>query len=97
MRELEVERGGALVHHRRRELCGLDEGITRSSRLRMNLELMRRQLHALRDAFAVAFLLNRTGLLRSRVAASDVSHDRTFRCGRFPVAPKTEEARRRSS
>ena len=40
-----------------------DEGLTRSLRLRQNLELMRRQLHALRDALAVALLLNRTLVL----------------------------------
>jgi len=40
-----------------------DEGIARSSRLRLHIELMRRQLHALRDALALAFLLNRTLVL----------------------------------
>ena len=33
------------------------------SRLRLNVELMRRQLHALRDAAAIAFALNRTLVL----------------------------------
>ena len=40
-----------------------EEGAQRSSRLRYNLELMRRQLHALRDAAAIAYVLNRTLIL----------------------------------
>ena len=40
-----------------------EEGAQRSSRLRYNLELMRRQLHALRDAAAIAYVLNRTLVL----------------------------------
>lgn len=40
-----------------------DEAAKRSLRLRQNVELMRRQLHALRDALALAFVLNRTLIL----------------------------------
>ena len=40
-----------------------EEGRQRSARLRENLELMRRQLHALRDALALALVLNRTLVL----------------------------------
>ena len=40
-----------------------EEGAARSVRLRQNVELMRRQLHALRDALGIAFLLNRTLVL----------------------------------
>ena len=40
-----------------------DEAASRSLRVRQNLELMRRQLHALRDALALAFVLNRTLVL----------------------------------
>ena len=40
-----------------------EEGATRSARLRGNIELMRRQLHALRDAAAIAYVLNRTLVL----------------------------------
>ena len=39
---------------------GAEEARRRSVRLRSNLELMRRQLHALRDALGVARVLNRT-------------------------------------
>ena len=39
------------------------EAIARSARLRVNVELMRRQLHALRDALAIAVVLNRTLIL----------------------------------
>ena len=60
--------GGEDPHHtlRRPKRWGdvpASEGAARSLRLRQNVELMRRQLHALRDAFAVAFLLNRTLIL----------------------------------
>ena len=41
-----------------------EEARRRSLRLRANLELMRRQLHALRDALAIARVLNRTLVLR---------------------------------
>ena len=40
-----------------------EEARRRSVRLRANLELMRRQLHALRDALALAYVLNRTLVL----------------------------------
>ena len=40
-----------------------EEGAQRSVRLRQNTELMRRQLHALRDALAIAYVLNRTLVL----------------------------------
>ena len=40
-----------------------DQVRRRSSRLRANVELMRRQLHALRDALAIARVLNRTLVL----------------------------------
>ena len=40
-----------------------EEAAQRSVRLRQNVELMRRQVHALRDALAVAFVLNRTLVL----------------------------------
>lgn len=36
------------------------EGLKRSVRLRQNVELMSRQVHALRDALAIARVLNRT-------------------------------------
>ena len=36
------------------------EGLKRSVRLRHNVELMSRQVHALRDAMAIARVLNRT-------------------------------------
>ena len=39
------------------------EALERSARLRANIELMRRQLHALRDALALAVVLNRTLVL----------------------------------
>ena len=40
-----------------------EEAAQRSVRLRHNVELMRRQLHALRDALALAYVLNRTLVL----------------------------------
>ena len=39
------------------------EAFKRSSRLQANVELMRRQVHALRDALAIARVLNRTLVL----------------------------------
>lgn len=59
--------GGEAAAHglgpKRRGDIPAEEAAQRSLRLRQNVELMRRQLHALRDALAVAFVLNRTLIL----------------------------------
>ena len=67
-----------------------DEGLARSLRLQQNIELMRRQLHALRDALAVAFLLNRTLILPHFDCLCDRSElvDYIPSCV-FPGAPAT--------
>ena len=52
-----------------------DEAVRRSSRLRANVELMRRQVHALRDALAIARVLNRTLVLPHFDCLCDRSED----------------------